>query len=237
MRAVTDNPPSAATSVLRSVLSGIYGHNREDGLGKIVQITSAQSGVGTSYVARNLALLASSDLAPSGQRVALIDYDLAQMAQSQYFFAPQRLNDVSGPYDASYGQSGFWAAQNIQGKSREISDLCAFYLDNHTGLAVSTFLTDRLFGGETIALRHAANYWQNLRRHFAFVMIDTPAIDRANEALNLAPIANTTILVAEAETANDPMHESAKNAILNSGGRYEGVLLNAGAPAQLVETA
>jgi len=43
--------------------------------------------------------------------------------------------------------------------------------------------------------------------------------------------------VAEAETANDPMHESAKNAILNSGGRYEGVLLNAGAPAQLVETA
>jgi len=237
MGTVTDNPPSAATSVLRSILSGIYRHNQQQGLGKIVQITAAKSGDGTSYVARNLALLASSDLAQSGQRVALIDYDTSQRAQSQYFFAPQRINGMSGPYDASYGQSGFWAAQDRQGQSREISDLCAFYLDGHTGLAVSTFLTDRMFDGETIVLRQVLEYWQNLRRHFAFVIIDSPAMDRWHEALTLAPLVDTTVLVAEAERANDPTHEMAKQAILNAGGRYEGLLLNAGAPVQLVDTA
>jgi len=237
MNAFTDNPPTAATSVLRSVLSGIYAHKREEGSGKIVQITSAKSGVGTSYIARNLALLASADLAPSGQRVVLIDYDVYQMAQSHYFFAPQRVGDMTGPYDASYTQSGFWAAQNSQGQSREVSDLCAFYLDNHTGLAVSTFLMDRLSPDERIALRQVPHYWQNLRRHFAFIIVDAPALDRASEALTLAPLSDTTILVADATDAQNPDHESAKNAVLDAGGRYEGLLLNAGAPAQLVSTA
>lgn len=224
----------AAHSVLRSVLMGLTVAPPQDGLGQIIQISSASSYVGTSYIARNLALIAATDFCSHTSRVGLFDCDFARLAQTGYFFSAQRAEAMSGPYDALFGQTGFWTVGNQYGHQREVDDLCAIYIDNLTGLAVSTIFMDRMAYNERAYIRHSPEYWQVLRSQFSLIFIDGPALDRSQESLTLAPICDSTILVADVNAPNDEMNRRAKEAILRAGGQYGGLLMNTRSPNALV---
>ena len=228
-----DTSLQAANSVLRSVLLRLTGAPPKSGLGQIIQITSASSSTGTSYIASNLAFLAATDFCPHAGRIGLFDCDFARLAQTGYFFSTQKAQSMSGPYDALFGQSGFWTVSNPLGHQRDINDLCAIYIDESTGLAVSTLFMDRMAYDERAYIRHWPEYWQALRSQFSLIFIDAPALDRSQDSLTLAPICDSTILVADVNTPNDALNRQARDAIVNVGGRYGGLLMNTRSPAAL----
>ncbi len=224
----------SAHSVLRSVLMGLTAAPPNNGLGQIIQITSATSSVGTSYIARNLALIAATDFCQHTSRVGLFDCDFSRLAQTGYFFSAQRANNMSGPYDALFGQTGFWTVNNQYGYQREVDDLCAIYIDEKTGLAVSTVFMDRMAYDERAYIRHCPEYWRTLRSQFSLIFIDGPALDRSQDSLTLAPICDSTILIADVNTPNDDNNRRAREAILATGGHYGGLLMNTRSPGALV---
>lgn len=229
-----ESRPDMARHVLQSVFDGLRSHPRADGLGRVIQILSAKSQAGTSHVARNLALMAARQLPPDGKRVGLFDCDFSQLAQTNYFFAAHRSQHMQGPYDAGFGEAGFWQIAHNNGTHSESPHIYGLYLEGQTGLAVTTLFWDQIPQSDRVSLRRAQAYWQVLRSHFSYVFVDCPALDRSSDGLTLTPDCDGTILVAHADQANDPAHIRARQMISQSGGRYVGLLLNAGSPIRAV---
>lgn len=223
-----------AITVLQSVFDGLRANPRSDGLGQIIQIMSASSHAGTSHVARILSLIAARQAAEGSQRVGLFDCDFSQLAQTNYFFAASRAADMQGAYDASFGAVPFWQVSHNNGAVSEAPNLYGLYIEAQTGLAVTSLFWDQISATDKVTLRRASPYWQNLRSHFSYIFIDSPALDRSDDGLLIAPDCDKTILVAKAENGTDPIHNQARERIVGAGGRYAGLLLNAGAPMRLM---
>jgi Mrp family chromosome partitioning ATPase len=221
-------------NVLQSVFDGLRASPRSDGLGQIIQVLSATTQSGTSHVARNLALIGARQPADDGKRVGLFDCDYAQLAQTNHFFTATRANQMQGPYDASFGAQGCWHIAHSNGSYSDNSNICGLYIDSQTGLAVTSLFWDQLYQSDRVTLRQAPPYWQVLRSHFSYVFVDCPALDRSTDGLLIAPDCDQTILVAKADTSSNPVHQSARDKIIQAGGRYSGLLLNAGAPMRLI---
>lgn len=223
-----------AITVLQSVFDGLQANSRSDGLGQIIQVMSASSHAGTSHVARNLSLIAARQMGDGSQRVGLFDCDFSQLAQTNYFFAAQRASQMQGPYDASFGAVPFWQVSHSNGAASEAPNLYGLYIEAQSGLAITSLFWDQITQTDKVTLRRSQAYWQTLRSHFSFVFIDTPALDRTDDGLLIAPDCDQTILVAKAENGNHPIHNQAREQIIGAGGRYAGLLLNAGAPMRLI---
>lgn len=233
----SDTPSHAARSVLRAILAGLKSHPRPDGLGKIIQIAAAKSEMGTSFVARNLAEIAAAEAAYNAKRVGLVDCDFLQLAQTKHYFAAHRAGDVHGPYDATFGSTGYWQVSNQNGQTRAQPNIGAVYIDNKTDLAFTSFFWDQLGAGDQLSFFPNSAYWQLLRSQFSMIFVDMPAFDRNADCLALAPFVDSTVLVALADDGNDPAHQYLRDQIIAVGGRYEGLILNAGAPLRVLQTA
>ena len=65
-----------------------------------------------------------------------------------------------------------------------------------------------------------------MRRHADTVIIDTPAADRSDAAITLAPLVDATILVVAAETTDAAETVALRDEIASVGGRIAGVVMN-----------
>jgi len=223
---------------LQSVLANLCVPVREDGKAHILALTSTHSGVGTSYVARELAILAAQHYTAYGQRVALIDLDIAGLAQYAYFsqrneFMPQESAiSLQGPYDATFGCSPFWqvSPDNLDdmGVRKNAALYGAMYLVGETGLTITKFNWDELKEGQNVHLSTAPEYWAALRDNFALVIVDTPAFDRSDTALTVIPEADKTVLVTEPNRASDPALQHLSDKILHHHGHCAGLVVNEG---------
>ncbi|RKQ71907.1 Mrp family chromosome partitioning ATPase [Litorimonas taeanensis] len=232
------NPSSqAASSVLKQVLQGIQSSPRPDGLGKIIQVCAANPKMGTSFVARNLAELAAANSGYDEKRVGLFDCDLQQQDQTGFFFAPHRAVDMQGPYDVRFGGSGFWAVQTPTGQYKDMPNLCGIFINAKSGLAFTTLFWDQLQAGDQLQFFVNDAYWMHLRSQFSYIFVDMPAFDRSQDCLALAPHCDGTIIVALADEAEDPLHRQMRDRIIQTGGRYEGLILNGGSPIQALKGA
>lgn len=196
--------------------------------GRVIQIAAAGSGEGVSTVAREYARLAA---VRARRPVWLIDGDLAQQAQLEAISAePERFGRLGRPAQASPDGSCFFAVTpRLVGRDGRPMPAAALLTARPClggRLWVSRFATERLRSGQRALPLGEPGYWDALRRHVETVVIDTPAADRNDMAITLAPVVDATVLVVAAEetTADEPL--ALRDEIEAAGGRIAGVVVN-----------
>lgn len=221
---------------LQGVLSGLCVPPRVDGRGPVIAVTAAYDRVGTSYVARNLALLAAQHYAPFGQRVALVDLDLTQQSQSGFFSDPMQqstFGPMQGPYDATFGKTPFWQVSpdgvDADGNRISAARYGALFLVGDTGLTVTKFNWEEIKDGQNVHLVASRDYWHALRDQFAVVIVDTPSFARADTALTVIPEADKTVIVCDSARVADPAQKALFDKIAEHEGRCAGMVVNTGA--------
>lgn len=227
---------------LQAVLSALCVDARADGRAPVIAVTAAHSGVGSSYVARNLAILAAQHYVGFGQRVALIDIDLASQAQYGFFSTPLQqsiFGPLSGPYDATFGVTPFWQVSpddiDADGNRKTAARYGALHLVGDSGLAITRFNWNEVKDGQSVHIAQARDYWHAVRDQFAVVIVDTPAFEAADTALSVVPEADKTVIVCDTARAGDPAQKALSDRITQAGGRCAGMVINEGAYVQQPE--
>lgn len=208
----------------------------------IVLLTSPFTRAGTSYVARDFALLAAIQIAPMGGRVALVDLDLNQQAQGAYFDlrTSQMIHGaLAGPYDATFGALPFWQVSpdtvGEDDKRDGTGQICGLYLVGESGVAITRFSWNSVREGQTVHVVKSPGYWLAARNQFSLVVVDTPAFDRSDVALNVIPSVDQTILVSPSTRAHDPALSNLSSQIAAVGGTCAGMIVNAGVHSMPME--
>ena len=224
---------------LYSAFYGLVQTPRPDGLAPIICLTSPYSQVGTSYVARSLALLASEYYRTHGMRVALIDYDLNQQSQAAYFETIDsqfKHGAITGPFDMTYGEKPFWQVSpstvDENGQRLGAGNYGGSYLIGDSGLVISKFDWKSVMTGQQVHVRDVPNYWNRMRQEFALIIADTPAFDRGDTAVNMISISDNTVIVCDPVRTQDIAVQELSQNIAVMGGRNAGVIVNAGPPIQ-----
>jgi len=219
---------------LQNAYQDLSRERRADGRGCIYVFASPVTGEGTSYVARNMAMIAAES-APVGGQVLLVDMDIRNNAQSAYFFAPDTqsmLGVPEGPYDASFGTAPFWRVTpsmvNEQGQNITDSHFMSLHMLSGASLAFTHFHWEQFRDGQSVHLQSARAYWHKLRDHFSAIFVDTPALDRADILNTVCQEADANILVSSTPTSNTQSLTDASNKITALGARCAGVILNDG---------
>ncbi len=198
------------------------------GRGRTVQFVSAAAGEGTSTVAREFARLAA---ARSARPVWLVDVDLLGETQFQAVsLDPGRFGDLSGPSQASPDGSMFFAVQppSRAPDGRPWPD--ARYLSAHAAmdrrLWVTRFRREALLPGQSVRILRATGWWEALRRHADWIVVDSPTTARSSAALALGALMDSTVLVVGAERTEAAAHAGLRDAVTGAGGQVAGMVLN-----------
>lgn len=218
---------------LRSAYAALSANPRADGRGSLYVLCAAQSGCGTSHVARNLALIAAAkeqNETQMGGQVLLVDMDIQNNAQSAYFAGQMQYGQTEGPFDASFDQTPFWRVTpsmvDEQGQSISQSRYMSLHVLPNAPLAYTHFHWEALRQGQNVHIQNTRDYWHTLRNHFSAIFVDTPALDRADILDAIVPEADANILVSKAEDAQAQSLTDAASKIEEYGATCAGVILN-----------
>ena len=205
---------------------------RPDGRGSIYALTSPTSGTGTTYVARNMALIAARQM-PAGKQVLIVDMDIQSNEQANWFFSPQTQSQYGipeGPYDACFGTIPFWRVTpsmvDDNGQNLTDSHFMSLHVVNSANIAFTRFQWEQFRDGQSVHIQNARGYWHKLREYFGAIIVDTPALDRADIITTICPEADNTILVCASKNANEKPIGDAFTRIKAVNGRCAGVILN-----------
>ncbi len=217
---------------LSQVYAQLSQEKRADGQGSLYVFCAAKSRCGTSYVARNMAMIAQQSL-PRGGQVLLIDMDIQNNAQSAYFFSPESQASYgapTGPYDAGFGEMPFWkvtpAVVGVDGENVSSSHFMSLHAVTDPSIMFTHFHWEHFRQGQNVHIQNARNYWHKLRQHFAVIIVDTPAIDRSDILETICPEADANILVCANNDACSQSLTSVANRLQGMGARCAGVILN-----------
>jgi len=196
--------------------------------GRVIQIAAAGSGEGVSTVAREYARVAA---VRARKPVWLIDGDLAQQGQLEAIASePERFGRIGRAAQASPDGSCFFAISprltNREGQPVSPVNLLTARPCLGGRLWVTRFATEHLRSGQRAAVLPQPGYWDALRKHADTVVIDTPAGERSDMAITLAPFVDATVIVvaAESTSANEPL--ALRDEIEAAGGRIAGMVMN-----------
>ena len=195
--------------------------------GRVNQIAAANTGEGVSTVAREYARLAA---VRARRPVWLIDADLAQQGQIEAVASePDRFGVLGKAAIATPDGSIFYAVTprlvDRAGKLVHPARLMTARPCLGGRLWVTRFAAEHLRSGQRAEAVSDARYWDALRQHADTVVIDTPAADRNDLAITLAPFVDATVLVvSESGAANEPL--MLRDEIEAVGGRIAGVVVN-----------
>ncbi|KJS36809.1 MAG: hypothetical protein VR74_11075 [Hyphomonas sp. BRH_c22] len=188
-----------------------------------IMFVAARTGEGTSSMAASFALMA----AEHATRTAwLVDLDLMHNAAHQAFDRGfvGKLARPGRAYDASLGCAPIYALQPAgTGGSSKLLTACPV---TGTRLLVTRFRTERLAAGQRAHLRSEPGWWKALRRSTDWIVVDSPALDRSDVALDVASEVDGIVLVVQAEVTGAEEVAEAQFAIESRGGRVIGVVLN-----------
>ena len=200
------------------------------GRGRAVEFVCANRGEGASTIAREFARFAAG----RAQRpVWLIDLDLLGPGQHAAITAePARYGQLGRPAVASPDGSSFF---NVQPPGRDAKGkvaLDASYLSGQNAggskLWVTRFRRERLAGGQVPHLVQSPDYWNALRRHAEWIVVDAPSADRSPAGLAMSPMMDTTVLVVAADGEDTRGPAALRDAIEQAGGRCAGLVFNRG---------
>ena len=196
--------------------------------GRVIQFASACTGDGVSTVAREYARLAA---VRARRPVWLVDGDLSQQGQMDAIAAePERFGRLAAPVKASPDGSAFYAVtpamRGRDGLPVPPARLMTARACLGGRLFVTRFHTELLRAGPRVEPVGEARYWTALRAHADTVVIDTPAADRSDMAIALAPFVDATVLVVAAETTAADESVALRDEIDAVGGHIAGMVMN-----------
>lgn len=171
--------------------------------GQVLMVTSTMPGEGKTLTAVNLALT----LAAAHERVLLVDADLRRPALSAWLKAPEE----SGLLDVLSGLRGPEVIRDVPGT--EVKLLAA-------GRGPSEGTADML------ATRAFADLVERLRADYDRIIVDTPPAGAFADALVLAPMADSVLIVARSGRVDRAALVHTLERISNAGGHVRGVVLN-----------
>jgi len=204
------------------------------GRGRVLQFVSARTGEGTSTIAREFARLA----AVRARRPAwLIDADLYDQSQLQAVgMEPDRFGPVQGHASASPDGSAFFTIhppmKDRAGKPLEDHRLLHARAALGGRLWVTRLRGEALHPAQRIQFLPTAAYWDAMRRHADYVIVDAPAADRSDAAVALAPYVDATVLVVAAEEGTAAEHVVLRDGLEAAGGLVAGLVFNRAPPAR-----
>lgn len=200
---------------------------------RVVQFVAASGGEGVSTVAREFALCAART---ARRGVWLVELDLMRGQQYATIGAERlRYGGLGAAVRASPDESMFFAVTPpaLDGEGRPWPD--ARYLAAHPvggrRLWVTRFRREALRAGQSVRLLVDPDYWNALRAHADWVVIDAPSADRSAAALATAPFVDDTVLVVAGDSRNTRAAAALSGAVEAAGGRCPGFVFNR-APAE-----
>jgi Mrp family chromosome partitioning ATPase len=214
------------TSEMGSLLSALGPARAERG--RVIQFVSARTGEGTSTVARSFARLCAIR---ARKPIWLVDADLSRQSQQDAIagepniFGP--LGQVAG---ASPDGSAFFHVEppNRRNDGRPVPDSAMIVARPAMGgrLWVTRLRSDAMSFDQRARIQPTSNYWSALSQHADYVVVDSPAADRSDTALLLAPFMEATVIVLAAEETEASLAAALRDAIERAGGRVAGLVLN-----------
>lgn len=198
------------------------------GAGRIVQFVAARSGEGTSTVARELAHFAARR---AGRSVWLVDLDLLRSPQHAALTAQaDRYGLLSEASGASPDGSAFFTVRppmrDAAGSPIADASCLAAHQVGPGRWWVTRFRRQALQGGRSVHVLPSADYWRALRSHVDLVVVDSPAADRSQAGLTVAPAMDQTVLVVAADEPDVAAPARLKDAIHGAGGQVSGLFFN-----------
>jgi protein-tyrosine kinase len=171
---------------------------------KVIQFMSSRPGEGTSTIIRELAKVIATVM---GRSVLLLDIDRRRSSLKSFFDCnlPPELDEVAKgalPVDRAICQ--------VEGSRLFISPLFQH-----------SVLTPQKLGSDT-----SDDLWEQLRRRFEYVLIDSPAVTVSSDGLAIARKSDGIVFVIEAEKTRGPVALAAKEKIVKHGGNILGMVFN-----------
>ena len=198
------------------------------GRGRVVQLVGARRGVGTSTVARELALTAARH---PGASVWLVDLDVLASPQCAALAAdPERYGVLGPPSAATPDGSMFLTVQPpVAGPDGRVVTDANFLAAHQVGDArwwVTRFLREHMRGGQGVHILPRHDYWDGLRKHADLIIVDCPSIDRSQAALTVAPAMDEIIIVVAADDPDVRAPAMLRDSLTASGGEVAGIFFN-----------
>jgi len=215
-------------SVESAALESALGPALRPGLGRVVQFVSADRGEGTSTVAREFA----RHLAQQARKgVWLVELDL--MRNDQYASLaddPERYGFLGSAVRASPDGSVFFQveppAKGVDGRPWADNRYLSAYPVGGLRWWVTRFRREAMRPGQTAHVLGASSYWEAMRRHADWVVVDCPAAARSRIVLATCAQVDANVLVVSAEGADPDRPPALRDAVINAGGYCAGVFLN-----------
>ena len=198
------------------------------GRGRVVQFVSATSGEGVSTITREFAFHAAQR---AKKPVWLVELDLFKASQ-QAFVAEhaRRYGEMGAAAAASPDGSVFYAVQpattDADGRQRAQARYLSARPAANGRLWVTRFHAEALTPGQSVTVSRWPAYWNALRRHADYIVIDSPAADRSTAAMTLAPLADVNVMVVAAEAGDAREPAALKASIEEAGGTIAGLVFN-----------
>lgn len=207
---VQKNPKSPIAEMFRTIRTNIQFMNSNKEL-KTILITSTMPGEGKSWIASNLAIT----FAQAGKKVCLIDADMRK-GRLASLFQKSTIPGLSN-YLSGFDNKGIIKGNNISKyiNSTEVENLFLIPSGN-----IPPNPAELLGNGNTIKMM------ENLKKKFDVIILDGPPSLLVTDAMILARISDTTILVASYKSTKKENLEKVKKSIENVGGKIAGVILN-----------
>ena len=172
---------------------------------RVVMFVGARAGEGTSTLVRELAKLASAELA---QHVALIDFTAGIGGHYEHF----GVVPAAGLHDVVAGRA---TLENALQPVREDSML-----------SLGCVATGESSASVVVANPKFSETMQALRQRFTLILLDVPPLSDSSDALLAAPETDGVVMIVEAETTRWQVAENVREKVAIQGGNVLGVILN-----------
>jgi polysaccharide biosynthesis transport protein len=198
---VRDDPRAGESEAYRALLANLKFSRSDHPLNAIV-VSSSIPGEGKSTTVSNLAI-AMTDL---GARVLIIDCDLRRPRQHQ-----------------------IWGMANAVGLSNVLVDSTPLIGSIQAETERLSILTSGILPPNPVALldsQRMAKVMEDLRCIYDYILIDTPPLTVAADALILSKLADSLLMVARPGVLLSPAANTAKESIARSGQDIIGLVIN-----------
>jgi|GEM_PF-1982068 len=216
---------SARGFSVEGVLDAVAAQPHKGGAGRAVMFVSARRKEGVTTAARAVA-----EAAGPGAVYAL-DLDLKRNALAKTLSARAPL----GPkIDGRFSGISFYALRSANhAPVREAAPAFGYHRVGHSRVHAGVFDVRAMPPGARVGIASGSSYWDAARASGAYLVVDSPALDRSEIALRVAPHMDAVVLVVGSDRGAAPAAIAAKAALDAAGANVVG-LIYAGATAPVM---